>query len=196
MKPTTYNLQPTTKYNGFSFLEVMISIFLIVVGMLAAMALLTSGLRESIDSRSQITAGLLAQEGVEVVRNIRDNNWVASPSRLSFANLYFPPNNATGKNCIIDYSSSSITTCSRPLSEETLYLSGINYRITPPGNSTKFKRKIDIDYAPDGNGAANTATVTSMVIWGNAFPALPVTNCNTANKCAYTQVVLTKWRGN
>lgn len=172
---------------GFSFMEVMMAVFLIVVGVLASVTLLSGGLRESLDSRSQLTAVLLAQEGVELVRNIRDNNWIATAA--TFEN--FPE--TAPDNCIIGLSTPTLV-CGINDAAKTLYLSsGGLYDTTQTGNPTKFKRKIVIDYDSLPVATATYATVTSMTIWGNySFPA-DVADCNSGKKCAFVEVTLTNW---
>lgn len=61
---------------GFTLLEVIIAIFLITVGITAVLLLITKTLGAMSLSFSQLKAAYLAQEGIEVIRNIRDTNWV------------------------------------------------------------------------------------------------------------------------
>ena len=167
---------------AFFLIEVMLAIFLVLVGFLTVISLASSGLRESMDSRDQIIAGLLAQEGAELVRNIRDNNWVTGGN--SFNNL---PNN--NNDCLVDMNSSEIINgnCTKDFSELQLWYKNNFYTIDPsnPFVATKFHRKIDFDI----NG--NRLTITSMVVWGGSF--LTVANCNVSNKCVYVKTILTKW---
>lgn len=64
------------KQKGFTIIELVIAIFLLafaVVGVYNAFStivILTNG------ASSRFTASYLAQEGIEIVRNIRDNNWL------------------------------------------------------------------------------------------------------------------------
>lgn len=165
---------------GFSLLEVMTAIFLITAGLLAAVTLLVSGLKDSMDSRNQITAGLLAQEGVELARNIRDNNW--ANGRSSFNDL---PNNKD--DCPIDMNSNSVQPgdCNSSADLNLYYNNGFYVKNPPGGTGTKFKRKLEF------STSGNQLTVTSMVVWGGNF--YTVANCNATNKCVYTEIVLTKW---
>jgi prepilin-type N-terminal cleavage/methylation domain-containing protein len=178
-------------HKGFSFIEVMLAVFLIVVGIVAAISLMAKSMKESLDSRSQIIAGLLAQEGVELVRNIRDNNWVQTPPATTFSNL--PTIDRT--DCVIDFASANLpdASCTAAQSAVPLYIA-VNgfYNKSASGAQTKFRRKIDIDYDTNVAATANTAIATSMVTWlGGAYPS--VANCNSSNKCAYAQVTLSKW---
>ena len=61
---------------GFTLIELVISIFVMSVGLVgvfgafSVISILTS------DSANRLAGSYLAQEGVEIVRNIRDNNWL------------------------------------------------------------------------------------------------------------------------
>ncbi|HHE76461.1 MAG TPA: prepilin-type N-terminal cleavage/methylation domain-containing protein [Candidatus Parcubacteria bacterium] len=62
--------------SGFTLLEVMVAIFVILVGVLGAYSVVQKIIFETHQSSFRLTAAYLAQEGVEIVRNIRDNNWL------------------------------------------------------------------------------------------------------------------------
>lgn len=66
---------------GFTILELIVAIFIVITGLVAAASLMTYSISAVIIGKSQIIATNLAQEGLEVVRNIRDNNWhcIADP---------------------------------------------------------------------------------------------------------------------
>lgn len=168
------NFSNNKKYSGFSFIEVILSVFLISTGMIAVMSLMSTSLRDSLESRDQIIGVLLSQEGIELVRNLRDNNW--ANSRDTFDSAYFP--------------SSDDMTCSIAHTSVSINNSPANYNI--PGMPNKFQRKIQVDY--DG-ADKNSAEITSIVIWGGSFPA-SLNNCNSSAKCAYAKTTLTRWGGN
>lgn len=64
------------KNRGFTLIELTIAIFILVVAIVgvynsfSTVVILTTGIS------SRLTATYLAQEGIEIVRNIRDNNWL------------------------------------------------------------------------------------------------------------------------
>ena len=59
---------------GFSIAEVVVAVFVISTGLLAIISLIINSLNYSMLSRDQVIASQLAQEGIELVRNVRDNN--------------------------------------------------------------------------------------------------------------------------
>lgn len=66
--------------NGFTIIEAIISIFILTVGIIACAILADQVFRSSEVAKDRLIAVNLAQEGVEIIRNIRDNNWLASNS--------------------------------------------------------------------------------------------------------------------
>lgn len=73
---------------GFTILELIVAIFIITTGLVAAASLMSYSISAVIIGKSQIIATSLAQEGLEVVRNIRDNNWhcIADPDCTDVTN--------------------------------------------------------------------------------------------------------------
>lgn len=61
---------------GQSLVEVMITIFIVVVGLAAVLSLLVFSLTAVRDSENRVIAANFAREGIDVVRNIRDTNWL------------------------------------------------------------------------------------------------------------------------
>ncbi|PIV38802.1 MAG: hypothetical protein COS30_00115 [Candidatus Portnoybacteria bacterium CG02_land_8_20_14_3_00_45_8] len=60
---------------GFGLMEVIVSIFIISIGLMGVMALVNYFTIAGGTSASRLIAANLAQEGIEVVRNIRDLNF-------------------------------------------------------------------------------------------------------------------------
>lgn len=61
--------------SGFTLVEVLIAIFLFGLSFTATSFILTANLRSAISIQNNFIASGLAQEGIEVVRNIRDRDW-------------------------------------------------------------------------------------------------------------------------
>ena len=169
------------KNTVFSLIETLISVFLITVGLLATVNLISKSMAESVDSRNQLIAGELAQEGIELVRNIRDNNWASGNTSFeNFSKCAFGGSSICG----IDKTGSFIT-AGTPY---RLYLDSNNFYINSGTTATKFRRKLII--ADDGVNKK----ITSVVTWNNTAPPDPASaTCNTANKCTFVQETLTTW---
>ena len=56
-------------------MEVIIAIAIIIIALVASVVLLSSSISGITTNKSRLIAVSLAQEGLEIVRNIRDNNW-------------------------------------------------------------------------------------------------------------------------
>jgi hypothetical protein len=146
---------------------------------------MTSNIKNSITAKNQIVASELAQEGVESVKNLKDNNPTFS---VTIKNL----DAAVGYKIepytlFSDLSSSNIH--NNDDATKQLYLSndGIyRYDLAGIGAPTKFFRKVLMAVNTDADGK-NTTTVTALVSWnGTGFAAI----CNTTNKCASVVSVL------
>lgn len=66
----------TINNSAFSILEVIIAISIMAIGMLGVTSLMVQNLQVSNIDRDYLTAAMLAQEGLELVRNKRDLNWL------------------------------------------------------------------------------------------------------------------------
>jgi len=62
---------------GQSLLETVFAIGILVAVVSAILALSTSAIHSQQESESQIIANNLAREGIEIVRNTRDSNWLS-----------------------------------------------------------------------------------------------------------------------
>lgn len=65
------------KQKGQSLLEGIIAIFVIIVGVIGALILALAAFSSSVESEDQVKATNFAREGLEVIRNQRDSNWLA-----------------------------------------------------------------------------------------------------------------------
>ncbi len=93
--------QKTIKENkkrGFTILETMVAIFILVLSITGPMVFAQSGLRTAFLSRDQITAFFLAQDAIETIKNIRDDNGLDGRDWLE--NIYVCGADTT-QNCVI-----------------------------------------------------------------------------------------------
>jgi len=74
------------KHNkGFTLLEVIGAIFILTIGAGSAFILISQTLSAASLVKDHLIASYLVQEGIEIVRNIRDTNWLQArdPSKTS-----------------------------------------------------------------------------------------------------------------
>jgi type II secretory pathway pseudopilin PulG len=67
------NIQNYKKTNGFTLIEALVAISLLMTAMASAISVTQKSLSSSVLSRDQMTASFLAQDGLEAVKNIRDH---------------------------------------------------------------------------------------------------------------------------
>ncbi|MCX6764536.1 MAG: prepilin-type N-terminal cleavage/methylation domain-containing protein [Candidatus Nealsonbacteria bacterium] len=147
------------KNKGLTLIEVIISLFLLTMGVMGTFVILQKIIGYGSLISSRLTAAYLAQEGIELVRNARDTYWLDesidwSPDFLEDINFC----SSAGNGCKIDYNDSDFSNYN-----DWDYLkidSGFyNY---DSGVNTKFKRKITIDV---GASSQDTLKVIVEVSW-------------------------------
>jgi len=127
-------------------LEVLVSIFVITIGIVTAVNLIGSAIGSVAISKSQIIAVNLCQEGLEVVRNIRDTNW----EEQEIWN-----NGLSNGDYQVAYNSTSLS----PFSDNPLLVDDILYQYLD-GDATPFYREITINNIDD-----YALEVVSRVTW-------------------------------
>jgi hypothetical protein len=191
-------------YQAFTISEVMLSGFLLTMGILSVVGLFVVAQRSARETRSITIATALAQEGIEIARNIRDNNiayrvanWGTCSTSTAGACDPFNgfPNNGQRT---VSYNSSAFTVPGNTF----LSYNGSGFQHHGAGTFTGFFRIIKIDHT----GPADTARVQSFVHWQSAaYPdyvnptphisgAAATTWCIPSNRCVYTELLLTGWR--
>ena len=69
-------MSKANKERGFTLVETLIALVLITISMGPVFALATSSINVASRIEHNLIASNLAQEGIEVIRNIRDTNWL------------------------------------------------------------------------------------------------------------------------
>lgn len=187
---------------GFSIGEVLISMFVLLVGMLGTMTLVINSVLDIGDSRDTIIAAGLAQEGIELVRNVRDNN---AARRLSDEDHDLFEGFMLGSGdtiCTVGFRTSGYQgdpdeelRC--PGQDETLYRNTDGfYSHQSGGTRTKFERRIVFadpqDTSSPVDGEYDQVTVRSYVSWGDdGIPSHE--KCNVLHQCTVAETILTSW---
>jgi prepilin-type N-terminal cleavage/methylation domain-containing protein len=138
------------KNKGFTLLETLVAIGILSLSILATFSVVSNSIQNSTVAKDQTTAFFLAQEGMEFIKNIRDENalhninngstpWLTSLANSNTDPCYF------GKTCTIDSPLKTITVCSGGfgtcpnLSQDPV--TGV-YGYTVGWSPTNFKREI------------------------------------------------------
>ena len=123
---------------GFTLIEVLVAIFIITVGAGGALALIQKTLSFTSNAALQLEASYLAQEGMEIVRNIRDTNFVKIHKGVE-GSIWTNGLEGCEAGCQADYTQDSLIAYEDTLLQLT---NGI-YSYTVSTDSL-FKRKITI----------------------------------------------------
>lgn len=122
---------------GFTIIEVLVAMVILTVGAGGAFTLLSRTISFTSAVNGRLVATYLAQEGIEVVRNIRDTNWLEGEA-LNEGIL--------DGDWKVDYTTTELV---NPYDGEFLKLSGGIYQYGA-GEDTTFQRNITITNITDG----------------------------------------------
>lgn len=144
--------------SGFTIIEVILAIFIITATVTGSFVLIQQTLNFSSLNQSKLVAYYLSQEGLELTRNIRDNNWLKQETDP----FVVWDDGLDDGNWEIDYKTKSLTINQ----DRYLYISGAdnfyNYISSPlpTDHITKFKRKIIVNKI-----TSDSLEITSRVQW-------------------------------
>lgn len=93
------NFFQKNKKRGFTLVETLVAISILMISISGPMFLVSNGIRSSAYSRDQITAFYLAQDAIEAMRFIRDNNRIEKVKSANPTSV--PWNYLTGLNCTV-----------------------------------------------------------------------------------------------
>lgn len=144
-----FNFRSHQFKRGFSLLESIVAIAVLMIGVSSAIAALNQSVALSPKIKNKVIAAHLAQEGIELVRNIRDNNWTSGAASWDVGL------NA-GSGCVQYDSDIFDTSCASFL----MKFDGAHYIHTSDASAI-FSRQINIT-----NISANEMKVESMVNCG------------------------------
>jgi len=120
---------------GQSILEAVFAIGVLLIAMSAILALTISNIAGQKASEFQLIANNLAREGIEVVRNIRDSNWLAADDWDNLGENY-------ASFARVDYNSSNLDFIS---TDYNLYINNGAYIHDPSsGEFSGFSRYLEL----------------------------------------------------
>lgn len=149
---------------GFTLIETLIAISILVLAVTGAFAAAQNGLSSASFSKDQIVAFYLAEEGVEEVRNLRDQNGLASTGWLN--GIAASPTDPCyfGNACMIDAVANTISRCdngSCPVLKQDPVDGFFGYDSS--WNNSPFSREIRVTKITPSNNHEVAVTVT--VTW-------------------------------
>lgn len=146
------NLQKN-KSRGFSLIETLVAISILMISIAGPMVLVGNGIRSSAFARDQVTAFYLAQDAVEAMRYIRDGNRIAkvrssNPESVPWDDLTEDFSCTTSSPCGVDSTkiynglSGGISTNN---DTENLTIDSFGMYGYSGGTSTNFRRWVTIE---------------------------------------------------
>ena len=147
-KNTKHNLQSRARH-GFTIVEIITVLFVVSVGLIGVLSLIIKNIQSQTFNKQNLIAYQLAQEGIELTREVRDTNWkIGNSYNDGLADGYYS----------LDYQSLVPTSISAD-NPPPLYLNGGYYSHIPNATSTGFKRSIRIETLDPPTAMRVTCTV-------------------------------------
>lgn len=120
-----FKIHNSRSQNGQTLIETVVAIFIMIMGIVSALGLAIYSLNASTNISKQIIAVGLAREGIEVVKNMRDTNWLRDT--LS-DECYDYPTDTKAANCYERWLNPT---------------GGTNYDISPPNDLKNYTINFD-----------------------------------------------------
>jgi Tfp pilus assembly protein PilV len=166
---------------GFTLVETLVAISLLTIAIVAPIALTAQSLSTAYYARDQITAFYLAQEGIEIVRSVRDSNVLKiaigqSANLLDYNNTslvslspFTVDSLAAVSNAISQCPNASASSCPALQTNGNVYGYTGDGSITSDDSASRFTRYVTACYI-QSNGQCNSQTsdeirVSVTVLW-------------------------------
>lgn len=171
---------------GFTLIETLFAILIFSAALVSLLTISAKGIAATNEVKNETTAFYLSQEGLEVVRNIRDSNFVVSTSASPvdwMTGIVGTPGNPlceAAAGCYVSFSPATppvlvANSGSGPTSTSEIHLTGTG-QYGNVGADTGFSRVITVEpsnsnqnnqllAAGGTNGTGEEYQVTSLVTW-------------------------------
>ena len=152
---------------GFTLIELIIAIFILSIGIIGIFGAYSAMVVATSDTSGRLSATYLAQDGIEIVKNIRNINWANISKNQTGGFTWVDGLTGCASGCEADYTagtSSQMTTWG--LSSDGTYGNylyvdkdtGFYDYLAATGLKTQFKRKITIVCLNDDNTVDSTCS--------------------------------------
>ena len=180
-----------TDQSGQTLIETIVAIFILTTALTTALGLGIYAFATATTSRNQIIASNLASEGIDVVRMMRDSNWLASDAKQAAWDLTLC--NDINKQCyprayskVPPYNNYDLNAGNQTLQ----FTPGTNaWSLGSVGGSYNLYLQADGSYTDNVSGASTFARMINI----SFNSAAPYTNQNSNQEMIVKSVVA--WRG-
>jgi prepilin-type N-terminal cleavage/methylation domain-containing protein len=127
---------------GFTLIETMVSLMMVSIAFLGIYGAVAKYSQQTKQIKENYVASLLGQEGIEVVRNMRDKNWVTA---AAWDNGLTSCSGCSGRTngCQAAYNATTLSAYNDTTGY--LYINSGFYDYSGTGTLTPYKRQICID---------------------------------------------------
>jgi len=155
----------TYKANGFSLIEVLVAVSVLIISVTGTLSIIAREVSSAAIAKDQVVAFYLAQEALEYVRGVRDNNAINNQSWLNGLDQCLSPS-----KCVIDVtadpiaSESEVQSCvgTCPLLFDAVR--GV-YNQNNHGDPTIFTREVQIVGVDNTSSPTREVRVNATVRW-------------------------------
>lgn len=148
-------LAPPTSSRGFTLIETLVAVSVLLVSLAGPLSIAAQSLQSAYYARDQITAFYLAQEAVEYVRAVRDQNYLSGAAWLSGLE------SCVDAACAVDFPNFAHQVCSGSCPVMLLGNTTGLFNLVS-GTPSIYRRTLEIDTIP---GTVDEVTVRVRVEW-------------------------------
>ena len=146
---------------GFTLIETLVAVSILVLAVTGAFSAAHNGMMSSLYSKDQVTAFYLAQEAIEQIRNLRDQNGIRGNPQGWLSGIANPGDPCTfGNTCYVDALNDAAPLILCPATCPTLLLNNNGFYSYDNGTTTKFRREVNISSI-----SANEIVIEATVYW-------------------------------
>ncbi|MDB4939859.1 MAG: hypothetical protein JWO40_284 [Candidatus Doudnabacteria bacterium] len=210
-------IAPGNKQLGQTLIETLVAIFILITGLISAITLAIYSFNSTDNSSKQIVATALAGQGLEAIKNIRDNNWLdltndplVSCPDLGSTQMCYSNWQGQGSNKLVtgDYTVDFLTLGNSPVWRTQRQNSNANFTLKYDSTDGQYANQgagVLSVYSRDINIVEETAApytalnprlrVTSTVWWSGKSCAVTTDPTTLPATCKVVlQTYLTNWK--